>query len=91
MHATNVDQLFIPGARVQLIDETLQAFYGCYGTVVKVRPCSACREHICVVVQMDETPPGEGCATFYPALLRVVATPGPDVFRSSERRGAQWP
>jgi hypothetical protein len=73
MNTTNLARLFTPGVRVQLIDETLQAFYGRYGTVVRVRPCSACREQICVVMQMDDTPPSEGCAVFYPAQIRALS------------------
>jgi hypothetical protein len=73
MNTTNLARLFTPGVRVQLNDETLQAFYGRYGTVVRVRPCSACREQICVVVQMDDTPPSEGCAVFYPAQVRALS------------------
>ena len=72
MNSTDLARLFAPGVRVQLNDETLQAFYGRYGTVVRVRPCSACREQICVVVQMDDTPPSEGCAVFYPKQLRAL-------------------
>jgi hypothetical protein len=75
MNATDATRIFTPGVRVQLNDETLQAFYGRYGTVVRVRPCSACSEQICVVVQMDDTPPSEGCATFYPAQVRALNAP----------------
>jgi hypothetical protein len=62
----------VPGMRVQLRNATLEAFYGCYGTVLRVHRCGegGCKTYI--DVQMDEVPAGEGYATFYPQDLEVL-------------------
>jgi hypothetical protein len=61
-----------PGMRVQLRNAMLEAFYGRYGTVLRVHRCGedGCKTYI--NVQMDEVPAGEGYATFYPQDLEVL-------------------
>jgi hypothetical protein len=60
------------GDRVQVHDDTLQAFYGISGTVVKVCRCPRDGHVTRVDVQMDDLPPSEGHASFYPHELSVV-------------------
>ena len=60
------------GARVQLHDSTLQAFYGSSGTVVKICRCPRDGHITRVDVQMDDLPLTEGHASFYPHELSMV-------------------
>ena len=55
-----------PGARVRVCDDTLQAFYGICGTVLRVGTCSHTGAITRVDVQMDDLPAQEGPASFYP-------------------------
>lgn len=57
------------GTRVQLCNDTLQAFYGRYGTVLHVRRCPRSGQITHVAVQMDDLPASEGYAIFTPAQL----------------------
>lgn len=60
------------GARVQLHDATLQAFYGSSGTVVKICRCPRDGHVTRVDVQMDELLANEDYASFYPYELSVL-------------------
>jgi hypothetical protein len=62
-----------PGARVRLCSATLQAFYGLYGTVVRVHTCRNNGRLTYVDVEMDEGPEWEPHATFYPHEIQVLA------------------
>jgi hypothetical protein len=69
----SLDQYLAPGARVQVRSATLQAFYGCYGTVLRVHTCRNDGRPTYVDVQMDETLMREGPATFYPHEIQALA------------------
>nr|PZN32701.1 MAG: hypothetical protein DIU80_04545 [Chloroflexota bacterium] len=56
---------------MRLCDPTLQPFYGVYGTVLTIRSCGGGRVEY-VAVQMDDLPPNEGPALFYPHQVAVV-------------------
>jgi hypothetical protein len=58
------------GDRVRLCDDTLQAFYGRYGTVLHVRHRRRSGQVTRIAVQMDEVPASEGYAIFAPEQLR---------------------
>jgi hypothetical protein len=61
------------GDRVQLCDNTLQAFYGRYGTVLHVRHCPRSGQITRIAVQMDDVPASEGYAIFTPANLATIS------------------
>ena len=63
-----------PGARVQLCNSTLQAFYGRYGTVLRIHTCPTSARPTYIDVQMDEVPPSEGPATFYPHQIQALVS-----------------
>ena len=60
------------GDRVEVHDDTLQAFYGSFGTVVKICRCPRDGHITRVDVQMDDLPLTEGHASFYPHELSMV-------------------
>jgi hypothetical protein len=60
------------GDRVEVHDDTLQAFYGSSGTVVKICRCPRDGHVTRVDVQMDDLPASEGHASFYPYEVRVL-------------------
>lgn len=66
------------GARVELCNDTLQAFYGRYGTVLHVRRCPRSCQITHIAVQMDELPASEGYALFAPAELNHLSRPTAD-------------
>jgi hypothetical protein len=61
-----------PGVRVQICNDTLQAFYGRYGTVLHIRTCPRSGHITRVDVHMDDLPAGEEPASFYPTQLSVL-------------------
>ena len=63
----------VPGARVRVCDNTLQAFYGVYGTVLHVGTCRHSGQITRVDVQMDDLPASEGPARFRPSEVRALA------------------
>ena len=63
----------VPGARVRVCDNTLQAFYGVYGTVLCVGTCRHDGHITRVDVQMDDLPDGEGPARFRPGEIAAIA------------------
>jgi hypothetical protein len=64
------------GDRVQVRDGTLQAFYGSFGTVVKICRCPRDGHVTRVDVRMDELSAGEAYASFYPHELNVLRPAG---------------
>lgn len=62
----------VPGVRVRVCDAVLQAFYGLYGTVLCVRCCTRDQRIRFIDVRMDDLPPGEEPATFYPDQITTV-------------------
>ena len=60
------------GDRVRVHDDTLQAFYGISGTVMKICRCSRDGHVTRIDVQMDDLPVSEGHASFYPHEISVV-------------------
>ncbi|GAB4194564.1 MAG: hypothetical protein OHK0022_10690 [Roseiflexaceae bacterium] len=62
----------VPGARVRICEPTLQAYYGVYGTVIRLHGCAS-RPMTYVDVQMDDVPLDEGHAVFYVHEVSPVA------------------
>jgi hypothetical protein len=60
------------GDRVKVHDDTLQAFYGSFGTVVKICRCRRDGHVKRVDVQMDDLSASEGYASFYLHELNVL-------------------
>ncbi len=66
----------VPGARVRICEPTLQAYYGVYGTVLRLHGCAS-RPLTYVDVLMDDIPPDEGHAVFYIHEVSPIAdSPG---------------
>lgn len=70
-----LDQRLAPGTRVQVQSATLEAFYGRYGTVLRVHTCRNNGRPAYIDVQMDEALMREGHATFYPHEIQALAGP----------------
>jgi hypothetical protein len=62
------------GRRVRVCDETLQAFYGVYGTVLRVATCRHDGHITHIDVQVDDLPAHEGYARFYPHEINPIAS-----------------
>lgn len=65
-HFDQSSQVFLPGVRVRICNDTLQAFYGDAGTIIKVRCCPRSGLVTHVDVRMDELPSDEAEVVFYP-------------------------
>ena len=72
-HFEPSSQDFLPGVRVRICNDTLQAFYGDSGTVVKVRCCPRSGAVTHVDVRMDELPSEEAEVVFYPYDLALAS------------------